>query len=233
MKTLNDISSNIDSIFITKWQRREGLVVPDASSVKLGNDAIDLDVAVLYADLEDSTGLVSGYKDWFAAEIYKAYLVSCCEIIKNNSGVITAFDGDRVMAVFMGESKNSNAAKAGLQINYIVKNVINPKIKERYPETSYQIAQAVGIDTSKIMVARTGIRGDNDLVWVGNAANIAAKMCGLRVTPYRTFISNTVFEMLCDTTKYGGTDRHGMWQKINWPERNIPIYASSWTWKPD
>lgn len=233
MKSLNEIARTIDTIFTTNWKHRDGRVVPVASSVQLGNDAIDLDATVLYADLEDSTGLVSGYKDSFAAEIYKSYLISCCEIIKNNNGVITAFDGDRVMAVYLGDLKNSDAAKTGLQINHMVIKVINPKIKQYYPDTTYQVKQAVGIDTSKLMVARTGIRGDNDLIWVGNSANTAAKLCGVRDGSYSTFISTSVFEKLSDLSKYGGKERKIMWEKINWSERNIPIYASSWTWKPD
>ena len=36
--------------------------------------------------------------------------------------------------------------------------------------------QSVGIDTSELFVARTGIRRANDLVWVGRAANHAAKL---------------------------------------------------------
>jgi class 3 adenylate cyclase len=48
------------------------------------------------------------FKDWFAAEIYKSYLISACRIIRDNGGEITAFDGDRVMAVFIGNMKNTN-----------------------------------------------------------------------------------------------------------------------------
>jgi hypothetical protein len=35
----------------------------------------------------------------------------------------TAFDGDRVMAVFIGDSKNTSAVKAALQINYVTKHL--------------------------------------------------------------------------------------------------------------
>src|SRR5436305_868835 len=83
-------------------------------------EAVELDATVLYADLADSTGLVQGYKDWFAAEVYKTYLMAASELIKNNDGTITAFDGDRVMGVFIGGSKNSSAARCALQINHFV-----------------------------------------------------------------------------------------------------------------
>jgi len=81
------------------------------------------------------------------------------------------------MAVFIGGTKNSAAAKTALQLSYLVAQ-INVAMKEAYPNTSYQLRQAIGIDTSKLFVARTGIRNANDLVWVGRAANYAAKLSG-------------------------------------------------------
>ena len=173
MKSSSDILADVKAILSTKWKTRDGRKVPDAADVQLGNDAVKLEGTVLYADLTDSTGLVKDYKDFFAAEVYKSYLIAACHTIRNNSGVITAFDGDRVMAVFIGNSKNSDAARAALQITWITKQV-NEQIKRSYSSTSYQIKHAIGIDTSPLFVARTGIRNNNDLVWVGRSANYAA-----------------------------------------------------------
>ncbi len=232
MKKLSELKSLIDDILSTSWERRDGQKVPEAEDVRLGNDAVELDGTVLYADLADSTGLVEGHKDWFAAEVYKTYLLCSCELIKNNGGVITAFDGDRVMAVFVGDYKNSSAAKCALQINYLVTQVINPKIKDRYTNTSFELKQSVGIDTSKLFVARTGIRGANDLVWVGRAANYAAKLCSLRNGDYASFITSDVFNKLRHDIKYGGDPEQLMWNKFMWDERGITSYKSSWRWAP-
>ena len=233
MKTLSEIKTGIVSILKTKWERRDGLKVPEAEDVQLGNDAVELEGTVLYADLEDSTGLVLDYKDWFAAKLYKCYLLVACELIRNNGGTITAFDGDRVMAVFIGQTKNSDAARCALQINYAVKKVINVKIAEHYKDTSYKLSQAVGIDTSNLFIARTGIKGFNDLVWVGRAANYAAKLCSLREGDYNTYITEEVFDRLTDKSKYGGNPTRLMWEKMMWQERGITVYRSSWWWNPE
>lgn len=232
MKTLAEIETGIVEILKTQWKKRNGLKVPEAEDVQLGNDAVELEGTVLYADLEDSTGLVLGHKDWFAAEAYKCYLMAACELIRNNGGAITAFDGDRVMAVFIGESKNSDAAKCAMQISYVVQKIINVKIKEQYKDTSYQLNQAVGIDTSSLFIARTGVRGSNDLVWVGRAANYAAKLCGLREGSYNTYITEDVFNRLNEKSKYGGDPKRLMWEKVMWKERGIAVYRSSWRWTP-
>ncbi|MBL0059031.1 MAG: adenylate/guanylate cyclase domain-containing protein [Elusimicrobia bacterium] len=226
-----DILKEVDEILSSKWAIREGRKVPEASDIQLGNDAITLAGTVLYADMSDSTELVNGYKPWFAAEIYKSYLVGACRIIRANGGEITAFDGDRVMGVFVGDQKNTSAAKAALKINFIVRK-INDAIKAKFPTTSFILRQKIGIDTSDLFVVRTGIRNSNDLVWVGRAANFAAKMCSINEAGFPTFITEQVFNKLADETKFSGNPRRAMWEKQIWQEFGIVIYRSNWWWKP-
>jgi class 3 adenylate cyclase len=233
VKTLAELQTAVDEIFATRWKRRDGEVVPEAEDVTLGNDAVELDATVLYADLVESTALVQSYKDWFAAEVYKTYLMCSSELIKNNGGVVVAFDGDRVMGVFIGKTKNTSAAKCALQINYMVGKEINPRIRTAYPDTGFTAKQVVGIDTSRLFVARTGVRGANDLVWVGRAANYAAKLCGMRDQGHTTFITAEVYNKLLDSSKYGGDPKRDMWTKFTWEEFGIVAYKSSWRWQPD
>ena len=108
-----DLETEVDAIFRTQWSERDGRKVPEPEHVKLGNDAVKLDGTVLYADLADSTNLTRAYKWWFAAEVYKAYLVCVCRIIRQNGGVITAFDGDRVMAIYIGDGPRPRRGAVG------------------------------------------------------------------------------------------------------------------------
>ena len=232
MKNAPELATLVKEVLNTNWVTREGRVVPEAADVKLGNDAVTLEGTVLYADLADSTGLVQGYKNWFAAAVYKAYLMCASEMIRGNGGTITAFDGDRVMGVFIGDSKNSAAAKCALQINYAVTQIINPAIKAKFPTSAYEVKQAVGVDTSSLFVAKTGVRGDNDLVWVGRAANYAAKLCMLRDGTYASIITSEVYNRLTDASKFGGDPKQDMWSKFTWQETGLTAYRSSWQWRP-
>ena len=119
MTLKTDIETQIRNILYTLWDERKGTVVPHDKSVGLGNEAIIIDGTVLYADLTGSTQLVDSQSQWFAAEIYKMYLASAARVIRNEGGEITAYDGDRIMAVFIGDSKNSSAVKAALKINAV------------------------------------------------------------------------------------------------------------------
>lgn len=226
----DELETYVGKVFTEEWVRRQGQKVPDTEDVALKNEAVELDATVLYADLAGSTKLVEEKHDWVAADVYKSYLYCAAKIIRSNGGVITAYDGDRVMAVFIGGTKNSSAAKSGLQIHWGVKNVIMPRYKQKFPKTTYQLQQRVGIDTSKLFVARTGIRGNNDLVWVGNAANHAAKMAALD-PKYPTYISDAVYLMLKDWAKFGGdAPKKNMWTAVGSSALGYPLYGSSWTW---
>lgn len=201
MGLADDLRSEVRKIFVTEWDTRDGVRVPDTDDIALGNVAVKLKATVLYADLAESTAMVNVSTASFAAEIYKAYLVTVCRIIREQEGEITAFDGDRVMAVFIGNSKNTNAAITALKINWAVNHIVNEELKRMYTNTNFQVKQGVGIDTSDLWVARTGIRGSNDLVWVGRAANYAAKLCSLRSDYEVTWITEDVYDFLDQSAK--------------------------------
>lgn len=225
----DDLRESVKTTFATTWTKTATQVVPDTDDVKLGNDAKTLESAtVLYADLSASTSLVRGHEDWFAAEIYKTYLYCAARVIQSLGGEITAYDGDRVMAVFLGGSKNSNAALAGLKINYATTEIVTPAMLAQYPTRSYRPKQTVGIDTSALFVARTGVRGSNDLVWVGRAANYAAKMAALP-PKYSTYISEGVYNVLGKSSKYANDGRN-MWTSLGSSDVGVKIYGSTW-WK--
>lgn len=223
----DDLNSEVRKILAEDWTVRSGRKVPETDDLGLGNDAVTLKGTVLYADLDSSTELVNTQNPHFAAEIYKSYLVCAARIIRSEGGAITGYDGDRIMAVFVGGGKDSVAARAGLKINFAVRKIINPAIKDQYPNANYSVRQVVGIDTSDLFIARTGIRGANDLVWVGRAANYAAKLSAR--SGAATQITPAVYESLNNNSKLG-TQGQNMWRREN--ARGIgTIYTSSWRWE--
>lgn len=225
----DELNGYVQNVLDEQWERRQGQKVPDPEDLALKNLAVELDATVLYADLAASTKMTKGYKDWFAAEVYKSYLYCAAKIIRARGGSITAYDGDRVMGVFIGSSKNTDAAKCGLQINYAAQKIVMAKIQAKYPKNTYVLKQRVGIDTSKLFIARTGIRGSNDLVWVGNASNNAAKMAALD-PKYPTYISAAVYNMLNESSKFGGDPKRNMWTDLGTADLGYQIYGSTWNW---
>ena len=226
---VSKLDEDVTSIFRTVWNETRAQVVPESKDLGLSNVGRTLAATVLYADIDGSTRLVDEYKTQFAAEIYKAFLLCSTRIIRVNGGEVRSFDGDRVMGIFIGDGKNSAAAKTGLQINYAVKKIITPALEKQYRSTSYELRHTVGIDTSEMLAIRSGIRNNNDLVWVGSAANHAAKMTSLS-SNYPTRITEPAFRLLDDDSTFGGNPRKNMWTRTDWNGRTI--YRSNWHWRP-
>ncbi|WP_175718372.1 Pycsar phage resistance system uridylate cyclase PycC [Burkholderia anthina] len=227
MALADDLKKWVGETFTGEWEVQETTGVPNPEDLRLNsNHAKDLKAAtVLYADLDGSTDMVNTKKWQFSAQIYKTFLKCASDIIKNEEGVITAYDGDRVMAVFTGNSKNTSAARCALKINSAVLDIIQPAIAKKW-QTDFVLRHVVGIDTSQLRTARIGVRGDNDLVWIGRAANYAAKLTNLAGKPTR--ITADVYNKLADKLKY--TNGVDMWAPEYWEDMGIWTYTSTWKW---
>lgn len=226
MALKDDLNSRVVQILGERWKERQGgNKVPEPDDLGLGNNAVTLDATILYADLDESTKLVDNYCREFAAEIYKAYFVCAARIIREEHGEITAYDGDRIMAVYVGNTKNTNAVRTALKINWAVQHIINPAIKKQYPASTYSVKQVVGVDTSSLFVAKEGVRGDNDLVWVGRAANYAAKLSGRNGNP--TQITEAVYGQIPNNLKALPNGLSVWGREVAGEIGNKPIYTSS------
>ena len=226
MSLKEDLETQVKKIFSDVWTTQKTAGVPNPEDLRLDNHSKNLDQAtVLYADLNGSTDMVNNYKWSFGAEIYKAYLQCEARVIADAGGVVTAYDGDRIMAIFTGDSKNTSAARAALKINFAVHKIIRPAIKEAYSKTDFLLNHVIGIDTSELHSARIGVRGYNDLVWVGRAANYAAKLTSLQGKSI--WITKDVYDKLsADVKLSNGLD---MWKNHTWTTmNNIAIFSTAY-----
>lgn len=105
----DDLGTEVRQIFAEQWTTSKGI----AKNLKLANDSRHFARAtILYADLSGSTTLVDAHPWTMAGEIYKTYLACAARVIRSMGGEIVAYDGDRVMAVFISDMQTSNAANA-------------------------------------------------------------------------------------------------------------------------
>lgn len=227
-----DYEQLVSHVLTTPWNVRAGVVVPEHKDVVLTGGAVRLDLTILYADLADSTRMATNYDKRVVAKLYRSFLASCSQLIRDNGGHIRSFDGDRVMGIWIGNWKNTPAVRCALQINYVLTQIISPRFAQAFPTFAgqYPIAHAAGVDTSDILAVRAGVRGDNDLVWVGKCANVAAKLSTLRESPYHSFITSAVYSKLHASAK---VSQSGL---AMWEARHVDgigtIYRSNWRWKP-
>src|SRR5690348_6312256 len=128
MALADDLIEAVRDIARAQWSTTDGKVVPESENLGLGNVGVNLDAVMLYADLADSTEMVA-QSITIAAEVFKAFLHCSSKIILARDGYIRSFDGDRVMGVFIGDRKNTNATKAALNINWAVTKVLSPQFQ--------------------------------------------------------------------------------------------------------
>jgi adenylate cyclase len=233
MALLDDLERDISDVLSASWDVRDGEVVPSTENVALSGGGVKITATMLYADLADSTTLAM-WDRRVAARVCKAFLAFASRLIRASDGEVRSFDGDRVMGVFIGKTKNTSAVKCALKINHVFENLFKPRFAAKYEKLrdgTYKLGQCTGIDTSEVLVVRGGIRNNNDLIWVGRAPNVAAKLSGLRDSPFNTFISGEVFDAASDEAKtHNGK---AMWEERLWNSGPVQrVFRSSWTWKP-
>lgn len=226
MAVRDDITKYVHDTFATQWSTTDGRVVPGPDSgIGLGNHAVKISATVLYADLADSTGLVKSHEKAFAAEIYKTYIYAAAKLIRNAGGSVTAYDGDRVMGVFMGDNNWSVATRVALQIQGVVEKILQPEMKAAWPAKTFTLSQKCGISYSEMWVANTGLRGNNDYVWVGSAANDAAKMAALG-KGYSTYITGAIYDVLSANLKTR-SDAKPAWTDLGSIDLGYKIWGST------
>ncbi len=235
MSLKQDLELAVNGTLSRTWSGRDGTTFPTTDKVALAGGAVNLSATILYADLADSTELAMTHDRRVAAKLYKSFLLCSSKIIRSNSGHIRSFDGDRVMGVFVGSTKNTTAAKCALQINWAFLNIVKPKLEARYASLkagNWTFAHCVGVDTSQILVVRSGIRDNNDLVWVGRAPNVAAKLSAIRVRKYHSYITKAVHSSMSDEVKYVGKEKTAIWQACKWNKvvGIEDVYRSSHAW---
>ena len=227
------LKSRIDALFDTTFTVRDGRVVPSSEDVTLKDGAVKVDAVFLYTDLAGSA-LLSKACPWMTtAKIIRAFLDVSTRLIIKHGGHIRSFDGDRVMGVFMGNSKNSSATICGREIHWAVRKIIQPAATKKFQSISknkIEIRNCTGIDVGEVRAVRSGIRDNNDLIWIGKAASFSASLSEVRVVGYSTYISNRSYNKLSDTAKYNDT-RGNLWEPTQFyfaGERETVYRSNHW-----
>jgi adenylate cyclase len=208
MALVDTLTSEVETILEIKWDERSGNVIPETDDVALKNGAVKIEATFLYADLAGSSILAKTCPWQTTAKIIRAYLDISVRLIRAHNGEIRSFDGDRVMGIFKGDTPNTSAVNCAREIDWMVEKVINPKAEAKFKsikDNNIKIRHCVGIDTSEARAVRSGIRNNNDLIWIGKAPSFAAKLSDIREYPYSVYISKECYNKLAISAKKDGT----------------------------
>jgi adenylate cyclase len=230
---LGDYTKGVEEFFSGEYGITKSDNIPEAKDIAFGKHGKQIEAAMLFIDLRESTKILASIRQTTAAKIYKSFLWGISKIALDNNGQVRSFNGDGVLCVFVGTRKANNAVKAAMQMKYFCREILKPKAdsylknKESLDGTLFDFG--IGIDTGTILVVRGGIRGENnnDLVWIGNATNIAVKLSDLSFTPKNIRITEGVYNLLENDRKI--SEGKNMWTWTTWNEK--VIYITSYQWR--
>ncbi len=129
MASKEELIKGINDFFSGSYKVSKGYVIPDVDDVPLGKHGRELELAMMFIDIRESTKIVDGFRRRTSARMYKSFLWGITKIAKMNNGELRSFNGDGVLIVFIGDNKRTNAAKAALQMSWFCKNILKPKIE--------------------------------------------------------------------------------------------------------
>lgn len=229
------LTDKVDTLFKESFKKYEVDKVPEVTNPKLthGNTGMEGEFAYLYVDMRGSSSYTDKHRRQTVAKIYKAFHHCMVEIIKEKDGKVRSFDGDRVLGIFDGERKVNNAVEAAFLMKGAKIDILKPKINQYFKNDSFDLG--VGISLSKSLIIKAGVGYDTnnrDLVSIGTAPNLGAKLSDEAATPKSIYICNSSHAKLLEKNVYAtknGT-KINMWEKeyFYFSGSQIIVYSSSW-----
>lgn len=170
----SELTTGVRNVLNTELQVIKTSSVPRRDDIGLNNGRL-IESAVLYIDIRNSTTITESHRDDVAAKIYKAYLESMVYIARSRGGHIRGFAGDKIMVIFdnvTGGSGVGTALDCAVYMQSFIEKRLSPALNTAY---NHPIACGIGIDYSKMVAVRGGIKNNNEIIWAGKAANRASK----------------------------------------------------------
>ena len=214
--SLADLQRKTDEHLSGTYETYKPRGVPEPGDIPLGKKAAQLEATALFIDLRQSSDITNSFRRQTAAKMFKSYFDGAVRITNAHSGTVRSFNGDGMLALFVGDFRSSNAAKAAMETVWFVREVLRPKFQRYFANNRSALGQDLsfdigcGLDDGVIYAVRVGIRGTNDVSWVGRCTNTAAKLSNGTLHPNNIAITREAYNRLHESRKTS-TDGRRMW----------------------
>ena len=174
--------------------------IPSAKDLGFGNKGRIIRAPILYADLRRSSEVTERHRRQTTAKIFKSFLYAMAQIARSRGGEIRSFDGDRIMVIFPPTRGDQKAAcnrsvRTGMEMAWFFNDILRPKLSG-YNDS---LDCGIGIAFSEMLVVRVGLKRqpyNNDIVLIGRAANLAAKLSDKGRKPNYLWIDHETYKRL-------------------------------------
>lgn len=205
---LQSIVAEVKEIFDHNIETTKAYVVPtrDDAGLTFGKDQVKrgklIETCVLFIDIRNSTLISRNLKKDKAklGKLYSAF-IHAMVIIADRYGYVRNIIGDRVMVVFEPNGCFTNAVECAATM-YTTAYAI---LKKFSGIETFKVG--IGVEYGEMLVLKSGIAKQHEeqseyknLVWVGDAANIASKLTDLANKEYSSPLFTITYEYI-DTIK--------------------------------
>jgi PAS domain S-box-containing protein len=141
----------------------------------------EVEVAVLVADMRDSTATAEGLTPEELFEILNAYLGPMVEVVARHGGVIDKFTGDGFMAVFGAPTSTGDEAKRAISAALALSREVDQLAAKRAGDGLLRLDLGYGIHWGPALAGSLGSLARMEYTVVGDTVNVAHRVQALAV----------------------------------------------------
>jgi class 3 adenylate cyclase len=142
-------------------------------------DAERRQLTVLFFDLVDSTVLASQLDPEEWREVVRAYQDTCAKVIARYEGHIAQYLGDGLLVYFGYPLAHEDDAQRSVRAGLGMVEAMGPLNARLSQEHGVQLDVRLGIHTGQVVVGEIGGGARHELLALGEAPNVAARLQGL------------------------------------------------------
>lgn len=235
---LQTIADDVKDIFEHEIETTKAYAVPSRNDAGLtfGRDQVKkgklIETCVLFIDIRNSTIMSRNLKKDKArlGKIYSAF-VDAMVSIADRYGYVRNIIGDRVMVVF----EPSNCFVDAINCAAMMYTVANKILKKYCGIDSFKVG--IGIEYGEMLILKTGIQKNHqekseykNLVWVGDAANVASKLTDFANKEYNSPQYKVSYEYVHSERFLKGYKPSGI-SRLSGALNRIPKLEPEYDWK--
>jgi len=121
MTTNKEALDQIKQYLNESYTRSNTSSVPKKNDLTFGNTVKKLEHAkIFYIDMRKSRSILSDATDFWSVKIHKAFLRAVIHCIEKRDGHLRSFNGDGILAFFIGDNPASKAVRAAMDIKVLL-----------------------------------------------------------------------------------------------------------------
>ena len=231
MALSEDIKNKVKDYVNSKYDVTEGYTIPGKEDIGFGAKAKKLkQVVVLFTDLRGSKKILSNNSSIDAGRAHKAFLFAAAKCIRDQDGYLRSFNGDSILAFYIGEKAAHRAVRSALKIKGAVDYIVNPELEGKGIS---RVDFGVGIGIGEINVVKSGIPGEEinqDLLWIGWPTYHAFGYGNKAKRPNNIWISENVFSKIKSDSslRYSGDKNIWTWSNEKISFGTFKVYMTTY-----